>query len=1090
MERLKLYWLGAPRVELTGQIVKLETRKAAALLCFLSLTPGECHREVLATLFWPEGSQQKALANLRRTLSSLNASLPGWIEIKRGTLALKRSKDLWVDVDVFHQLLVEIKQYVHPEKEFSEECLPLLERTVELVHGEFLEGLNLTDAPDFDEWQFFQRDGLRQKFADVLQRLAAGYGERNQWEQAITCARRWVALDRLHEPAQRALIDLYARSAQRTAALRQYEEFVRLLKEELDQEPEQETQRLYEQLRGREETKQVTGVPELPTSFPLLKTKLYIPAPPASRVVRARLVERLGEVEQKALTIISAPAGFGKTTLLAEWIAQTTLPVAWLSLDNGDNDPHRFLSYLSTTLECIQEDVGAEAIQFMRSHQRLSPHIILASLINALGRVAEPYVLVLDDYQFITEHAVHETVSYLLDHIPTTMHIVISTRADPPLQLGRLRAHGQMLELRTQDLRFIPEEAVEFLNEVMHLELSAEDIETLETRTEGWVVGLKMAALSLRGNKNVSDFIRAFSGSHRYVLDYLVEEVLRRQPARIQTFLLKTSILEKLNSHLCDALMSAEQTQTGESSQEILEYLEKSNLFLIPLDENKQWYRYHHLFADLLRARLQSTLGATSVAQLHGHASEWYGQNGSVIEAIHHASLALDNERVECLIEQNYMEMVNRGEMSWLRFWTGALSKELIYSRPWLCIYEAQNHAWFGELEEAHRLLEVAEKRIQVLSPEGQAMLGHHAYVRSRVTAMRGDIHRAIELCLAARKLIPVTNLGMQLDISMTLGYEYFLNGDYDNAEPSLQETIRVGATIGSIINTTAAYCVIARLYAVQGLLKKSYDLYQVADQLIPETSGQHLGAKALVEVGIADVLCEWNEIENALVHIKQGLALISWWGKADDFILAYITLARIHLAQANKNDAIEAIEKASQLVQTRGVFSEARNAAEIAWVKLWLAKGDLQKAQRWATTQEQRSDLKDQSEFEKELVRVTLARVFIAQNKPSEAIVLLSELEESARLAGRMGRVIEILLLKALALQEKGDSEQAVLVLTECLRLAEPEGYVRVFLDEGQSMQGLLTQWLDQVGISPLRDYAAHLFSQLNAEVNLTPST
>jgi len=512
-------------------------------------------------------------------------------------------------------------------------------------------------------------------------------------------------------------------------------------------------------------------------------------------------------------------------------------------------------------------------------------------------------------------------------------------------------------------------------------------------------------------------------------------------------------------------------------------------LFLIPLDENKQWYRYHHLFADLLRARLQSSLGAMSVAQLHAHASEWYGQNGSVMEAIHHASLALDNERVERLIEQNYMEIVNRGEMSWLRFWTGELNKELIYSRPWLCIYEAQNHAWFGELDEAHRLLEEAEKRIQVLSPEGQAMLGHHAYVRSRVTAMRGDIHRAIELCLVARKLIPATNFGMQLDISMTLGYEYFLNGDYNNAEPSLQGTIRVCATIDSISNTAAACCVMARLYAVQGLLRKSHDTYQVADQLISESNGQHLGAKAVVEVGIADVLYEWNELEDALVHIKQGLALMPWWGKADDFILAYITLARIHLAQANKNDAMEAIEKASQLIQTRGVFSEARNAAEIAQFKLWLAQGDVQKAQRWAITQEQRSDLKDRFGFEKELARMTLARVFMTQNKFNEAIVLLSELEESAWSAGRMGRVIEILLLEALALRQKGDSEQSVLALTKCLRLAGPEGYVRIFLDEGLPMQELLAQWLDQTGSSPLRDYAVHLYSQFNAEVNLTPT-
>jgi len=1087
VETLKLYWLGAPQVELKGQAVKLETRKAAALLCYLSLASGECQRELLATMFWPEGSQQKALANLRRTLSSLNASLPGWIEAERGALTLKRNGRLWVDVEAFHQSLSDLHQHTHPEKEVCDECLPVLERTVAMVRGEFLEGLNLTDAPEFDEWQFFQRDGLRQEFADVLQRLSAGHAQRDQWEQAITCARRWVALDRLHEPARRALIDLYARSGQKSAALRQYEEFTRLLKEELGQEPERETQQLYEQIRGREETKRVVAVPESSIAFPLLKTKLYIPAAPASRVVRAHLVERLSEVEQKALTIISAPAGFGKTTLLAEWIAQTSLPVAWLSLDNGDNDPYRFLSYLIAALENVQEEVGVEAQQIMRSAQQVPPYIILASLLNNLGKVVEPYVLILDDYQFITEHIVHETVSYLLDHIPSNMHLVIATRADPPLQLGRLRAHDQMSELRTQDLRFTPEEVREFLNEVMQLELSVEDIEALKTRTEGWVVGLKMAALSLKGHENVSEFIRAFSGSHRYVLDYLVEEVLKRQPAHIQTFLLETSILEKLSGPLCDALMSEDWKLSRESGQVVLEYLERSNLFLIPLDDHKQWYRYHHLFADLLRARLQTSLGAQGVAQLHIRASDWYGQNGSVLDAIHHAAMASNEELVERLIEQHYIEMVSRGEMFEMRFWTGKLKKELVYRRPLLCIYGAYSHAWFGELDEADVLLEKAEDQIrssESLDPESHSMQGLLAYVKSRVTAMRGNIHRAIEICLTARENIPDNNLAPQLqfDTRVTLGYEYFLMGDYPNASQVLIETVQLGITDGAVIHTAAASCILARLYAIQGLLHKSHDTYQMAMQLVSDASEEHRDARALLDVGIAEVLCEWNDLEAALVHVKQGLALMSWWGKVDDFALAYITLARIHLAQANKGNAKEALEKTLQIIQTNSVFSEARHAVELAQVKLWLAQGDRQAAHRWAESLHERLDSDDPFRFENELAHITQARVLIAQNELREAIGLLSCLEEFARSGGRMGRVIEILLLEALALQGNDDSE-AMLALTKCLTLAEPGGYVRIFLDEGQPMQMLLARWLDHTDASPVRDYAIRLLSQFDAE-------
>jgi len=396
--------------------------------------------------------------------------------------------------------------------------------------------------------------------------------------------------------------------------------------------------------------------------------------------------------------------------------------------------------------------------------------------------------------------------------------------------------------------------------------------------------------------------------------------------------------------------------------------------------------------------------------------------------------------------------------MSWLRFWTGKLSKAMVYCRPWLCIYEAQSHAWFGELEESNQLLVEAEKHIEILSPEGQVMMGHLSYVKSRVTAMRGDIHRAIELCLAARRLIPVSNLALQLDIGMTLAYEYFLDGNYIDAEPSLREIIRSSVTVGSIINSAAAYCVLSRLYAVRGQLKKSYENYLAAAQLIPEASGQHLGARALVEIGIADVCCEWNDLDAALVRVKQGLSLLPWWGKADDFVLAYITLARIYLSQANTNDAIEAVEKAIEFTQKNGVFSEARNAIELVQVKLWLAQGDLQSASRWAESLKNRSSSKIPIGFENEMALIAWARVQIAQNKLYEANDLLSSLEEVARSGMRKGRLIEILLLKALALQAMGDTTQANVAIMESLTLAEPEGYMRIFLDEGGPMLKLLS--------------------------------
>jgi LuxR family maltose regulon positive regulatory protein len=775
------------------------------------------------------------------------------------------------------------------------------------------------------------------------------------------------------------------------------------------------------------------------------------------------------------------------------------MPIAWLSLDKDDNLAGRFLNYLVAALQQADNTIGSEAAQLLAAAHQAPPEAVLTSLINDLDAAGGEIALVLDDYQLINSQAVHEQVAFLLEHCPKTFHLVIATRSDPPLPLTRLRARGQMVELRTADLRFTEPEAAQFLNDFMGLSLDTGSVAVLEERTEGWIAGLQMAALSMRDREDVRGFIEGFSGTNRYIMDYLLEEVLASQSPEIQRFLLYTSILERLTAPLCDAVLANDEGAKREGddrstrseslfagqSASILEYLERANLFLVPLDDERIWYRYHRLFADLLRTQLQRSLGAQGVAQLHVRAAEWHAQNGSILEAIHHASMASDDERVERFIEQNYMELVSRGEQSWIRSWTGKLSKELVYSRPWLCIYEAYSHSWFGELDEADRLLEEAERRIrsETSAPDARAMQGLLAYVKSRVTAMRGDIHRAIEFCLEAREYTPASNLALQLDTRITLGYEYFLNGDYANASPILNETIRLGITTGAVINTVAASCLMARLVAVQGLLNKSYDTYQIAAQSIPEASGQHRGARALVEIGIADVLCEWNDLDAALVHMKQGLALLPLWGKADDWALAYITLARIHLAQANRSDAIEAVEKATQLIQTRGVFSEARHAVEIAQVKLWLAQGDLQAANRWAASQEERLSSDDPFRFENELTHITRARVLIAQNKPSEAISLLSHLEETARSAGRMGRVIEILLLEALALREIGDSKRAILALTKCLTLAEPEGYVRVFLDEGQPMRLLLAQWLAHASAGPLRDYAIRLLSHFDAE-------
>jgi LuxR family maltose regulon positive regulatory protein len=831
---------------------------------------------------------------------------------------------------------------------------------------------------------------------------------------------------------------------------------------------------------------------------PLIRTKLRPPFTRLELVPRPRLQARIADGLCRPLTLVTAPAGFGKTTLVASSVADSGMPVAWLSLDKNDNEGERFLRYLIAALQQADDAIGSEAAQLLAAAQPVPPEAVLTNLINDLDAAGAEMALVLDDYQAIHNRAAHQAVAFLLEHCPATFHLVIATRSDPPLPLSRLRARGQTVELRLADLRFTESEAAQFLNEVMGLGLDAGSVVVLEERTEGWIAGLQMAALSMRDRADIAGFIAGFSGTNRFILDYLLEEVLANQSPEIQRFLLHTSILDRLTAPLCDYVLASvgESRGTGDErstpggllsagpSASMLEHLERANLFLTPLDDVRAWYRYHHLFADLLRAQLQRSLGSPGVAQLHIRAADWYAQHGSLLEAIHHASQAADQERVERLIEQHYMELVSHGEMARMQAWRGKLSKEQVHTRPWLCIYEAYSHAWFGELDEADHLLAVAEKRMrsEIPAADADSMQSHLDYVKSRVTAMRGDMQWAIALCLAARKSVPADNPALQFDTGVTLGYEYFLQGDYANATRILEEMIRSGVASGAVIHTVAASCMLARLYAVQGQLHRSHSTYQMAAQAIPEASQEHRDATALVEVGLADLLCEWDDLDGALVHLQRGLALLAWWAKVDDSALAYVTLARIHLAQGNERAAMEAVERAAELVRTRGVFSEARQAVEVAQVKLWLAQGDLEAAGRWAASRDGLSGASDRSRFEDELAQTTRARVWIAQNQAKQAAGLLSHLEEAARSAGRMGRVIEILILKALALQRTGDTQRGLLALTDCLTLAEPEGYARIFLDEGPPMQVLLAQWPARASAGPLRDYAIRLLRQFDA--------
>jgi LuxR family maltose regulon positive regulatory protein len=825
-------------------------------------------------------------------------------------------------------------------------------------------------------------------------------------------------------------------------------------------------------------------------STPLLRTKLHMPSVRPGLVLRPRLIERLNAGLQHKLTLISTPAGFGKTTLLSEWIQDrltSPLHVAWVSLDEGDNDPTRFWSYFIAALQAAQAEVGEAALPMLQSSQQPPIEAILTILINEMIERPGAFVLVLDDYHLIEVQPIHNTLAFFLDHLPQSMHLVIAGRADPPLPLARLRGRDQLTELREADLRFTPDEAAAFLSQVMGLKLSAEDVAALAARTEGWVTGLQMAALSMQRREDVAGFIAAFTGSHRYILDYLVEEVLYQQPEDVQTFLLQTAILDRLTGPLCDAVTLARSRdlhpgQAGPgNSQEMLERLEANNLFIMPLDEDRRWYRYHHLFADLLRnqlGRIQPGLLPT----LHRRASDWYEGNGLPAEAVGHALAAGDVERVARLVEGNALVMMDHGELTTLLKWLDALPDDLVRSRPWLCVFYAWTLVYTGRLDAVEVWLQDAEKSLDGLAgrtevpvlPQGDALPGkarqdiegHIAAIRAYVAASREEISQAIEFAHQAIRLLPERDLMARSFAALVLGSGYRYSGDLVAASQALVEAIAISRAAGDSHLATLSSCNLAGQLIHQGQLRKAAatfrDLLQPVSLTLPLSSKEEsrggvgvrrLPFTGLASTGLATVLREWNDLQSAERLAREGLELSKQWGQAEILMHGYVELARVLQARENKDEALDAIQMARQIA--RGLASLFIDTTAAVEARLWLAQGDVAAASRWV--QESGVSIDGELSFRHGLLYTTLARVLIAQGKQGEALGLLVRLLEVVEAAGAMGYAIENLALQAMALQAQGELDQALATLERALSLAEPEGYVRIFVDEGAPMAALL---------------------------------
>ena len=850
----------------------------------------------------------------------------------------------------------------------------------------------------------------------------------------------------------------------------------------------------------------------------LLTTKFYIPPTRPEFVPRPHLIERLNEGLHRKLTLISAPAGFGKTTLVSEWVDNIRLDaaqenqikyrIAWLSLDESDNDPSRFLVYSITALQTTEANLAKGVFSSLQSPQPPPTETVLTALINDLAAIPDSIILVLDDYHTIVSSPVDNALTYLLEHLPPQMHLVIATRDDPQLPLARLRARGQLTELRAADLRFTSSEAAEFLNQVMGLNLSAENIATLETRTEGWIAGLQLAALalqgpiSLQGHDDATSLIRAFTGSHRFVLDYLIEEVLEQQSESIQTFLLQTSILNRLTGSLCDAVRFGN-TETPSSSegtavtkqdngQQTLEMLECVNLFIVPLDNERRWYRYHHLFADLLRQRLNQTQ-PEQLPILHLRASEWYEKNGFADEGIEHALRAKDFERAAYLIEE-HVDAFWRPEHTKLKCWLAGLPGELVFSKPQLCIFQAWYLFANGQLDAAERTLQAAEQAIDSSTdrttktePQEQVSItisdrvklqGRAAAVRAFIASYREDVPGIIQHGSQALEYLPEQDLTWRSLTAFVLGYAHLIKGDMTAAYEIRLEALKACKAAGDIYFVMVANLKLAIPLRQQGRLQQTIEICRQQMQRANESGLSQTMAVGWLLAIWGEALAELNDLDGAIQRAKKGFRLgltegpqmLGW---------SYMCLMRVLFSSGDMAGAEEIIQRMEDIVRESNVPQWVTNLMAAWQTRLWLVQEKLEAAFQWAVDRglytEGEPTLADEIGFFLLFEYIVLARILVAQERFDESSRLLQHLLEAAEAGGRTSRVIEIMILQAVTRQAQGNTDQAITALERALTLAEPGGFIRIFVEEGPPMARLLFEALSR-GIAP--DYVRRLLA------------
>lgn len=810
-------------------------------------------------------------------------------------------------------------------------------------------------------------------------------------------------------------------------------------------------------------------------SMPLLTTKLYTPPPRPDLVPRSRLIERLdaGLGANSKLTLVSAPAGYGKTTLISTWIQESARPAAWLSLDEKDNDWVRFLTYTVAALGLIEEGLGLEVQEALQTSQSPQMDILLTLLVNEISACGCEFILVLDDIHRITEHATWEVIGFLLNHHPPGMHLVLIGRVDPIVSLSRLRAGGQLTEIRSKELRFTKAETTTFLNELMSLDLSPQAINTLESRTEGWIAGLQLVALSLQGRADKDEFIAKFSGVHHYVLDYLIEEVLSRQPDEIRSFLCRTSILERLCAPLCDAILDIS------TSHQILQTIEATNLFLIPLDVERYWYRFHHIFADFLKLCLKQDQ-STVIADLHHRAADWHEQNGFFPDALHHLLAGGDPPGAARLVESHARDLLAHSELASLIKLSAEIPDEYLRQRPRLWIYLTWAMRLTGSpYKIVESRLQVAEDDLRTRDwsgwqPDGGSKyssaddevrnLQAHIYaLRAFQAVYREDFEQVFVMAEKVNDLSTDEKF-IKSGLQFALGWAYRLSGDLESAYREFTETSALSQESGNFYMASSTLSRAAYGLVLAGRLEQATLTFLDALELAAAKGGRQYPVAGYAYVYLAGIHYEWNDLETARRHAFEGIRLCERVGFIMDQAVGYSNLARIEIAEGNLEGAQEACQSAWELSQLMKDYVYTRRWVEDCRVRLWIARCDYEALLRWVES----TDLKigEPPNYQRDIDHLILARALVALGSiyptgtyVEDALILLSELRALAENGKWYGKAIEIIILQAMALQIAGTDEEAFYALETALSLAEKEGYIRSFIDEGEPVLKLLKE-------------------------------